>query len=40
MQIASDIDEKTSTSGYLMSMGSTKVYWSCKNKGIVENSSS
>jgi hypothetical protein len=34
-----DIDDKTSTSGYLMNMDSTKVSWNCKSQTTMVNSS-
>lgn len=36
---AGDIDDRTSTSGYLMNMGSAAVSWSCKKQATVANSS-
>ena len=36
---AGDIDDKTSTSGHLMNMGSTSVSWNCKKQTTIANSS-
>jgi hypothetical protein len=36
---AGDIDDKTSTSGHLMNMGSTTLSWNCKKKTTIANSS-
>jgi hypothetical protein len=36
---ASDIDDRTSTSGYLMNMGSVAVSWTCKKQTTIANSS-
>ena len=38
VDFAADIDNRTSTSGYLMNLGSTKISWSCKKQPIVTNS--
>jgi hypothetical protein len=35
---ARDVDDKASTSGYLMSMGSIVVSWSCKKQATIANS--
>jgi hypothetical protein len=35
---ARDVDDRASTSGYLMSMGSVVVSWSCKKQATVANS--
>jgi hypothetical protein len=39
VDFAGDIDDRTSTSGYLMNMGSVAVSWNCKNKTTIANSS-
>jgi len=39
VDFAGDIDDRTSTSGYLMNMGSTKVSWNCKKQTTMVNSS-
>ena len=33
-----DVDDRASTSSYLMSMGSAALAWSCKKKDIIVNS--
>ena len=33
------VDDRASTSGYLMNMGSTVISWSCKKKTTIANSS-
>ena len=33
-----DVDDRASTSGYLMNMGSTAVAWSCKKQDTIANS--
>jgi hypothetical protein len=39
VDFASDIDDRTSTSGYLMNMGSTTISWNCKKQTTIANSS-
>ena len=34
-----DIDNRTSTSGYLLNLGSTTISWSCKKQPTIANSS-
>ena len=34
-----DIDDRTSTLGYLMNMGSTTISWNCKKQTTIANSS-
>jgi hypothetical protein len=38
-EFVGSVDDRASTSGYLMNMGSAAIFWSCKKQTTVANSS-